>query len=95
MKVAAEAGINIRDFWYMTPYELNIYTEGYVERLIKNKKNDIEQAYAISRWVWAKRVDIQSIIDKIGVKQKQVMTDEAIFNQIKQLNEALGGETIG
>lgn len=95
MKLAAEIGININDFWAMTPREFDTYVDGYTERLIRQKKNDLEQAYAISRWVWAKRIDLDGILTKLDRPTKQQpMSDKELWEQVVAMNKALGGDVI-
>ena len=75
----------------MTPYELNLVAKAYQERQQRETKERISQAYLISRWVWAKRIDINSILAKVGQERKE-MTDEQMLAQIKALNTLFGGK---
>ena len=97
MKIAAFIGIPLSEFYKMTPKEFNIYVEGFNER----KKNKLEleqkaliyQAYLISRWVWAKDVPIEKILNELETsKEKKEMTDEEMLNRVKILNTMFGGE---
>lgn len=95
MKAAALAGISYGEFLKLTPRVLSIYLNAYAEdREIKQKEN-IYQAYLISRFVWKKKIDIKKMLDI--KKEKKVMTDEDMLNQVKVLNMMLGGEvkTVG
>ena len=49
----------------------------------------------ISRFVWQKKIDIKKMLNI--KKEKKVMTDEDMLNQVKILNMMLGGEvkTVG
>lgn len=93
--------MTLSEFYMMTPREFFIYVEGHSKRKQEeieeyNAKFEIEnkaliyQAYLISRWVWAKKVDIESILDL--KKEKNVMTDEEMLAQVKVLNNLFGGE---
>lgn len=78
----------------MTPKVLNIYSEAYAEEKKLNTKENIYQAYFISRWVWQKRVDIQKVVDSIDLKdpKEKEMTDTDMLEQAKRLNALFGGE---
>lgn len=93
MELAAFAGINILDFWELTPFELGVAIRGYAKRREQEQRESIYQAYLISRWVWAKRVNIKSIL-KTKEPPKKEMTDEAMLEQIKALNKLFGGNEI-
>src|SRR5690625_2468017 len=91
MELAALIGINISDFWEMTPLELNIYAKSYTEKKQLEQKQNVYQAYLISRWVWQRKIDIEKIINSIG-KEKKTMTDEQMLKQVQVLNMMFGGE---
>jgi PP-loop superfamily ATP-utilizing enzyme len=77
----------------LTPKVLNVYLNAYAEnREIKQKEN-IYQAYLMSRFVWRKKIDIKKMLNI--KKEKKVMTDEQMFNQVKVLNAVFGGEVKG
>ena len=77
----------------MTPAELNLSAEIYAEKKKQEEQNMIIQAYLISRWVWAKEVPIEKILNELGAKQQnKIMTDEEMFNQVKMLNNLFGGD---
>ena len=77
----------------MTPAELNLSAEIYAEKKKQEEQNMIIQAYLISRWVWAKEVPIEKILNELGTKQEnKIMTDEEMLNQVKMLNNLFGGE---
>lgn len=84
-------GIPASEFWDMTLYELNLTAKGYVERKKCETKELISQAYLISRWVWAKRIDINGILAKAG-QERKVMTDEQMLQTVKALNAVFGGK---
>jgi hypothetical protein len=74
----------------MTPAELNVYAEAYVENKENEQRENIYQAYLISRWVWQKKVDIQKYLG--ANKKKKQMSDEQMLNQVKMLNTVFGGK---
>lgn len=78
----------------MTPKVLNIYSEAYIEEKKLNAKENIYQAYLISRWVWQKRVDIEKVVNSIDLKDSKdkEMTDTDMLEQAKRLNALFGGK---
>jgi hypothetical protein len=78
----------------MTPKVLNVYAKAYEEEKQLKQKENIYQAYLISRWVWQKRVDIEKVVKSIDSKKsnKKQMTDEQMLAQAKALNAVFGGE---
>ena len=81
------------EFWDMTPDELNLSADFYAEKKKQEEHNMIMQAYLISRWVWAKDVPIEKILNELGTnKEKKEMTDEQMLAQVKVLNALFGGE---
>ena len=103
MELATSIGITISEFWEITPYELSIAVRGFCKRKEREaeeysakykqqQKDLIYQAYLISRWVWAKKVDIEKILN-VKPKQKN-MSDEEMLAQVKALNTLFGGEVV-
>lgn len=79
----------------MTPSELNLSAKVYAENKKQEEQNMIIQAYLISRWVWAKNVPIEKILNELESevkKEKKEMTDEQMLTQVKMLNSLFGGE---
>ncbi len=101
MKKAALIGITYNEFLKITPQILNIYIEAYqskkeleyqeYETKLKNEQILLTiQAYQISRWVWAKRLDIKKILSNF--EDKKEMTDNEMLKKVKALNALFGGE---
>ena len=65
--------------------------EGFVEREKARRKEDIFQAYLISRWVWQKKINIKKILQTD--EKKKSMTDAEMLERVKMLNAVFGGET--
>lgn len=74
----------------MTPHQLNMIIDEVYKTKEKEEKQLIRQAYLISRWVWAKKVNIDEILGE--KKVSKVMTDDEMFQQVKVLNAMFGGE---
>lgn len=84
--------MDIREFWEITLAELNIKAEAYGKRREEEQKESIYQAYLISRWVWAKKIDIDKILKP--KKQNKKMTTDQMLKQAQILNLIFGGEEI-
>ena len=93
MELAASIGVPITEFWDITPFELSTVVKGYAKRQEQRQKESMYQAYLISRWVWAKKVDIKKFLG--DQKPKRRMTDQEMLERVKQLNALLGGEVVG
>ncbi|MDD3892681.1 MAG: hypothetical protein PHE03_10325 [Bacteroidales bacterium] len=100
METAATIGISITDFWEMTPSELNIYAKAYAENKKQEYEEQISLAYINAMWTiqWLGKKHqqprpLKEILDSIG-KEKRVMTDEQMLEQVKVLNALFGGEMI-
>ena len=97
MKSAAVIGIKPFEFWQLTPAEMIACGEAHEI----NTSNQFKTAM-ISAWFnayWLRGGDMPSfetLMDTLDGKIQQVkeMTDEEIFETIKVLNKALGGEVI-
>lgn len=92
MELATSVGVSITEFWELTPFELSMVAKGYARRQEQRQKENTYQAYLISRWVWAKKVDIKKYLGE--TKSKKRMTDEEMLAQAKALNAILGGEVV-
>ncbi|MCE5226707.1 MAG: hypothetical protein LLG05_12725 [Porphyromonadaceae bacterium] len=90
MKLAAQIGIPYSEFLKITPRILNAYADGYSQRRKSESKDNIYQAYLISRWVWEKKIDIEKILG--CEEKKKIMTDNEMLAQVKALNKLFGGE---
>ena len=93
MELATSIGVSITEFWEITPFELSMAARGYSKRQEQWQKESIYQAYLISRWVWAKKIDIKKFLG--DQKPKRRMTDQEMLERVKQLNALLGGEVVG
>lgn len=95
LELAAFIGVPMGEFWEMTPYELTLVAKSYVKRQEIRQQESVIQAYLISRWVWTKNVNIEKILKELGIKkEKKVMSDIDMLNQVKILNSLFGGTVI-
>lgn len=78
------------EFWEISPKELSLAVKGYTKRQEIRSKENIYQAYLISRWVWAKKIDIKEILGE----REEEMQPENMLNVVKALNAKYGGKVI-
>lgn len=104
MELAASIGIKPMEFWDMTPRELHIAIKGhnrikeneikeYEVKFKNEQKSNFYVAFMLSRWVWAKKVDIEKFMNSL-YKVKKEMTAEEMLAQVQALNMLFGGEVI-
>lgn len=85
-------GLNISDFWGMTPHRFNLVVEGYSKRKKIEQQERLAQAFYTARWVWAKRLSLKEILE--STEPKEPMTDDQMMKMAMALNKLLGGEVI-
>lgn len=85
-------GFTISDFWDTTPKEFCIIVDGYVDRKNQEEELMISQAYMISRWVWAKKLNLEEILNKS--KPSKEMSDDQMMKMCKALNKLYGGKEV-
>ena len=99
MRVAAAIGIGFGDFWHMTPRELETYAGAYAER--KKQENHYSYQLAVvtsflaSKWVWAKRVNIDTYLKNDEGPKNKNMSDAQMLNMARILNVQFGGAADG
>ncbi len=93
MELATSIGVPISEFWEITPFELGLVVRGYAKRQEQRQKEDMCQAYLISRWVWAKKLDIRKYLGE-NQPRKRRMTDEEMLEKAKVLNALFGGTVV-
>lgn len=102
MKLAVSVDLPFSEFWEMTPYELNLKAQAYQEKQKNRFKEKISLEYYNAMWTiqWLGEKkhhpkplkDILKELDK-EVKEKRIMTDEEMLNQVMVLNMIFGGDT--
>ena len=85
MQVAAVIGVSFADFWDMTPRELEIYAGAYAGRREQENRHAYQLAvlasYMTSRWVWAKRINIDHYLKNDDEKTAgREMTDDQMLD---------------
>ena len=90
LEAATGIGMSMLEFWEISPKELALAINGYIKRQETRNKESIYQAYLISRWIWAKKINIKEILE---VKEEE-MQPENMLNVVKALNAKYGGKVI-
>ncbi|WP_096224901.1 hypothetical protein [Geobacillus sp. FJAT-46040] len=96
LETAATIGMSLLEFWELTPYELSLVAESYIENLQREYEEKVALAYMNALWtaqfMFGKRKppSLEEILKK-GKKEQKKMTPEQIFEEVKRMNAALGG----
>lgn len=96
MKVAARIGIKVTDYYKMTMRELKVYIEAYKENNKIEQDNMITQSYLTAMWAaqWFSKKKPKPLSKILGMEQeKKKMTAEEMLEEVKKLNNSLGGTT--
>lgn len=79
----------------MTPRELRLFAEVYNKRMEAEQERRHQEIYIsaslISNFVWAKK---KPTYEQVFKKKKKAMTDEEMYQAVKALNFAFGGEDL-
>lgn len=87
--MAVRVGIDLNDFWNMTPYELTIYIDAWNE---KEKQED--ERYIVSAWLsaaWYRCEKLPKLSEILGREIETEQTDEQLLESIIELNKKFGG----
>lgn len=77
----------------MTPYELNLHVRVHQEIKKEKTENDISIAYYTAYFHRVEKLKpLEKYLNKKQVKRQ--MTDKEMFEQVKMLNAAFGGEVL-
>lgn len=77
----------------MTPYELDLHVKVHQEMKKEKAENDISIAYYTAYFHRVEKLKpLKEYLDKKPVKKK--MSDKQMYEQVKMLNAAFGGEVI-
>lgn len=92
METAALIGLNILDFWELTPYEFGVTLSAYHKRVKQEREERISLAYMTAKLGRVKEMPtLKELLEQNEEKKEQ--TAETMFEEIKRLNEAFGGST--
>ncbi len=96
MKIATLCSLSPLEFWELTPYEFSLIVNSYVKKKEEETDEKITLAYINALWtIQFLGKDKPKLDDFLNKKRKKEMTDEEMLNQIKLLNNVLGGATNG
>lgn len=86
-------GISISEFEEMTPYELNLYGEAFVERETAKKEEQLTLVWLGEFYHRIKRLpSLKSELEKLtGKKHIKEMSDKEMLEMVEQLNDKFGG----
>lgn len=77
----------------MTPYELNLHVRVHQEIKKEKAENDISIAYYTAYFHRVEKLKpLEKYLNKKQIKRQ--MTDKEMFEQVKMLNAAFGGEVL-
>jgi hypothetical protein len=93
LSLAIHMGISISEFDEMTPYELNLHAEVFMEKSLSEKQESLTLVWMGEYYHRVKNLPrITDELEKIfGKNQKQAMTDEEMLKVAHMLNFQLGG----
>lgn len=79
----------------MTPYEFSLMINSYAQRREEEAEEKITLEYINAAWTVQFLGKNKPKLDKVIKKKKKEMSNEEMLNQVKLLNNLLGGEVIG
>lgn len=97
MKSAAVIGVKPSEFWNLTPVEMLMCGEAHENEMKAQFKSAMIAAWFNALWLRGNDMPTYNeLVDALDGKTPEVkeMTDEEIFETIKVLNAAFGGEVI-
>jgi hypothetical protein len=88
-------GISIEAFENMTPYELNLHAECFVERLNREREERLTLVWLGEYYTRIKKLpSLNDELRKMSGEKKKVMTDEEMFKKVTMINLQLGGSVL-
>lgn len=79
----------------MTPYEFSLIINSYAQRREEEAEEKITLEYLNAAWTVQFLGKNKPKLDKVIKKKKKEMSNEEMLNQVKLLNNLLGGEVVG
>lgn len=96
LKIATLCSISPLEFWELTPYEFSLVANAYAKRREEEAEERLTLAYINAAWtIQFLGKNKPKLDDVLKKNHKKEMTDEEMLNQIKLLNNILGGEVNG
>ena len=83
--------MSIKEFWYLTPYEFSLEVKAYNKRTKAEQDERMTLTYLGAVWQRTKKMPkLQEFLH--NKPQKKRMTSEQMFDMVKSLHAAFGGE---
>jgi hypothetical protein len=94
LKVAIHLNLSIEEFNEMTPYELAICTEVFVEKELADKQEKLTLVWLGEYYHRIKKLPSlkQELKKFMDDNARAEMSDEEMFNMAKRLNKQFGGK---
>lgn len=94
MKTAILINISLTEFEYMTPYELMLHLEAYLEKQQAEMEEKVSLVWLREHYHRVKKLPPLKSILKDMQPNKRKMTNDEMLSMVKQLNSQFGGEVI-
>lgn len=95
MSVAFQIGIGPLEFWELTPRELGVLVSAHLEKAKRDHEERLLIAYLGAYWQRIKKMpSIKEVLKQSGTAEPKQKTPEQLLEQVKRMNEALGGQTV-
>lgn len=94
MKTAILINVSLTEFEYMTPYELMLHVEAFLERQQAQIEEKVSLVWLGEHYHRIKKLPSLKKIIKDMQPTKGPMTSDEMLEMVKQLNAQFGGEII-
>lgn len=94
MKTAILINISLTEFEYMTPYELMLHVEAFLDRQQAEMEEKVSLVWLGEHYHRLKKLPSLKKILKDMQPNKGPMTNDEMLEMVKQLNSQFGGELI-
>lgn len=94
-KSAVHCNVSIETFWNMTPKELNLIIEMYMEKEKNKLKENLTVAFYNAYFQRIKTLSSMELKKVLSSFDKVVMSDEEMLLTVKALHHKFGGDKIG
>lgn len=92
LKLAIKIGVNVAEFWDMTPYILSLIAETYVDRKKEKQELLVTQAWLTACFYRQDKLEsLETILDRLDQKEQSV---DDMLSMVKSMNAMYGGEII-
>jgi hypothetical protein len=93
MKLAAQIGLSILEFWELTPLEFELMVNAYTEKISQEQEDNLVMTWLGAYWQRVEKLpSLKKVLGKDQVKKQP--TAEEMFEEIKRMHSSMGGKTI-